>query len=45
MRVETNADGTATATVGNKRQTFPNFNAAIEWATALLYETEGEDSG
>ena len=45
MRVVNNDDGTATATVGGVSRTFPDMYLAVEWATAVLYELEGEESG
>ena len=45
MKVIVNPDGTATATVGNAQQTFPDLNAAVKWATELLYGLEGEEVG
>ena len=45
LAIAVNADGTATATVGNARQTFPDLHSAVEWAETLLYDLEGEDSG
>jgi hypothetical protein len=45
MKVQTNADGTATATVGTMQQTFPDLYTAVEWATAVLYELEGDECG
>lgn len=43
LRVETNKDGTATATVKNQVRTFPDVQSAVEWATAILYDLESED--
>lgn len=45
MMVEVNPDGTATATVGTARQTFPDLPSAVKWATDLLYGLEGEECG
>jgi hypothetical protein len=45
MMVKTNDDGTATATVGTISKTFKDIYTAVEWATELLYELEGEESG
>lgn len=45
MKVVNNEDGTATATVGGVSKTFPNMWMAVEWATTVLYEQEGEASG
>lgn len=45
MKVTVNPDGTATATVGTAERTFPDINSAVQWATALLYDLEGEEFG
>lgn len=45
MMVKTNDDGTVTATVGNMSQTFDDLYTAVEWATAVLYDLEGEECG
>jgi hypothetical protein len=45
MKVVNNEDGTATATVGGVSKTFPNMWMAVEWATAVLYELEGDECG
>ena len=45
MMVQTNEDGTATATVGKNSKTLPTLYEAVEWATQLLYEIEGEECG
>lgn len=45
MMVETNKDGTVTATVGTIQQTFTDLFTAVEWATAVLYDLEGEECG
>ena len=45
MKVVNNEDGTATATVGGMSKTFPDMYLAVEWATIVLYELEGEESG
>lgn len=45
LTITVNADGTATATVGNAQQTFPDLHAAVEWAETLLYDLEGEVIG
>ena len=45
MKVVNNEDGTATATVGGVSKEFPNMWMAVEWATTVLYELEGEDNG
>ena len=43
MRVVNNEDGTATATVGGVSKTFPDMYLAVEWATTVLYELEGDE--
>lgn len=45
MMVKTNDDGTVTATVGPMQQTFTDLYTAVEWATSVLYELEGEECG
>lgn len=45
MKVTVNPDGTATAAVGNTERTFPDLDSAVRWATALLYDLEGEEFG
>ena len=45
MKVKTNDDGTVTATVGTISRTFDDLYEAVEWATAVLYELEGDESG
>ena len=45
MKVEVNADGSATATVGTVSKNFADMNTAVEWATKLLYGLEGEEIG
>lgn len=45
MEIKNNPDGTATATVGNKTKTFPEFYLAVEWATKELYNLESESDG
>ena len=45
MKVVNNEDGTATATVGGVSKTFPNMWMAVEWATKVLYELEGDECG
>jgi hypothetical protein len=45
MMVKTNDDGTVTATVGTASKVFDELYDAVEWATAVLYELEGEESG
>lgn len=45
MEIKNNPDGTATATVGGKTKTFPEFYLAVEWATTELYKLDGESNG
>lgn len=45
LLIEVNKDGTATAYVGSKSGTFPNLDAAVEWATKLIYDLEGQEIG
>lgn len=45
ISVKTNADGTATATVGGRTKTFPDLYLAVEWAEGQRYELDGENDG
>lgn len=45
MRVDTNPDGTVTARVGENVRVFPDMQAAVAWATRVLYDLEGEECG
>lgn len=45
MEVVKTDDGTYKATVGGMSKTFPDIYLAVEWATVMLYNLEGEKSG